>query len=213
MADEGCGIPAEHLDRIFDPFFTTKPDGSGLGLATSYSIVRRHGGAIHVASEPGRGTTVEVYLPAAGAEALEDRTPPRGYQAPSLRGLRVLAMDDDPVLRQILAERLAEEGIEARVVSSGEEAVEAFAGALRAGAPPHAVVLDLTVRGGLGGEEALERIRDLSREVFAVAVSGYAEAPAVARPREHGFDAAMAKPYALADLLRVIAEGVGGRAG
>jgi len=205
VADEGCGIPPEHLPRIFDPYFTTKQDGTGLGLATSYSVVRRHGGTIQVESQEGAGATFCVYLPTAPSarpgEGAAEGLPPEE----AVPGLRILAMDDDPLLREILQENLESCGARPYVVEDGEQAVAAFRTAKEEGRPYQAVVLDLTVRGGMGGLEAARRIRELDPAVPIVAASGYAEAPAIARPRECGFDAAVSKPYSFAELCRVLA--------
>ncbi len=209
VADQGCGIPPDHLGRIFDPYFTTKPSGSGLGLATAHSVIRRHGGAIDVASQVGVGTTFSVYLPVAQGEAEPEEGLPSTPGGCDLQGRRVLAMDDDPVLQEILWENLASTGCRAVVVSDGEQAVTAFHEALDQGEPYEAVILDLTVQGGMGGLETVGRIRELKPDAFVVAVSGYAEAPVMTRPAAFGFDASLPKPYAFSDLCRVIGEGIG----
>jgi CheY-like chemotaxis protein len=197
VSDAGVGIPRELLSRIFDPFFTTKPTGSGLGLATSHSIVSRHGGCIDVESEPGKGTTFRVYLPASHGQA-----PPR--EEPSGRRHhgtgRMLVMDDDARLRAILCKMLALFGYEPVAVADGREAIAAFSQAKLDGRPFRAVILDLTVPGAMGGSEAAVAIRQMDAAVPLFLATGYAEATIVAKPPEFGFTDSISKPFTIAEL-------------
>ncbi len=207
VADQGVGIPPEHLVKIFDPYFTTKQTGSGLGLSTAYSIVRRHGGHIEVRSELGRGSTFAVYLPAspqAGASS------PAAEAAEPKGSGRVLVMDDERMLRDLLAEMLPELGYEPSFAADGAEAVEAYRAALAAGRRFDCVLLDLTVPGGMGGREALERLRVLDPEIRAVASSGYAFEAAENDPTGIGFVASIPKPYRPGDLARVLRQAIRG---
>jgi PAS domain S-box-containing protein len=204
VADTGPGIPAEILDRVFDPFFSTRPGSTGLGLATCHSIVHRHGGHISVATSPA-GSTFHVWLPAAGAASSASI----GAARPRAERGRVLVMDDDAELRDLACECFAHFGFQCDVTEHGAAAVERFVDARREGRPYALVVLDLTVPGGMGGLEALRHMRAVDPHVRAVVSSGYSDDPVLARYAEHGFAAAMQKPWALPELEKVLAEVLG----
>ncbi|GAB4362618.1 MAG: hypothetical protein Kow00128_02510 [Deltaproteobacteria bacterium] len=209
IEDHGVGIPKEHLDKIFTPFFTTKPEGTGLGLATCHSIVRRHEGAIRVESEIGKGSIFSVYLPATA-----DPVPPRPREAvpPADGHGRVLVMDDEEMVRTVAVEILHSLGYETEAVEDGECAVAAYREAMERGDPFDAVLMDLTVPGGMGGKEAIRKIRDLDPKVRAIVSSGYSNDPVMASFREYGFAGRIAKPYRIADLGRVLREVLAGAA-
>ena len=204
FSDTGSGIPAEHLAKIFDPYFTTKRSGSGLGLATVYSIVRKHKGAIDVASEVGRGTTFTIRLPAAaGAAPL-----PAAVAPPTLGRLtgRVLFMDDEEPIRKIAARLLTRLGLDVEVTADGAAAVAAFQAARVANREFAIVIMDLTVPGGMGGCETLEAIRRIDPDVRAIVSSGYSGDAALADFRTYGFQARIAKPYEFEEFARVVNE-------
>ena len=202
VEDEGEGIPPERLKRIFDPFFTTKERGSGIGLTTSYSIVLKHEGYIMAESVVGQGSKFTVYLPASPGKrpartAAEDR-PPRGSG-------RVLLMDDEEAIRELGQLMLEELGYEAETADSGEQAVEKYRQAREQGRPYVAVILDLTVPGGMGGQAALVELKKFDPQVRAIVSSGYSTDPAMSNHREYGFAGFIAKPYdamALGQILR-----------
>jgi PAS domain S-box-containing protein len=196
--DHGIGIPKEHIPRIFDPYFSTKQRGSGLGLATVFSIVKNHGGFVAVASELGRGTAITVHFPAARTVARQ-AAPVAALSARRGRP-RVLVMDDEASIRTATANMLEFLGYDTEVVDSGTVAVERFKRAREAGCPFDAVLLDLEVPGALGGREAIAHLTGLDPEVRAIVVSGYAQESVMSAYREYGFAAAMAKPYTLQDL-------------
>ncbi|NOY45027.1 MAG: PAS domain-containing protein [Deltaproteobacteria bacterium] len=207
VADTGIGIPDEHLPKIFDPYFTTKQAGSGLGLATAHSIVRRHGGAVSVESRLGEGTRVRILLPAAavGEPSRPPHALPEAHGAAASQGRRrILVMDDEEIIRDVVVEVLKDMGYEPEVAADGREAVERYRAAQGDGAPFDLVILDLTVPAGMGGLEALNELRRIDPGVRAVASSGYASDPVLAEPRRYGFAASVAKPYRLAELSRVI---------
>jgi CheY-like chemotaxis protein len=197
VADQGTGIPAEHLRRIFDPYFTTKEHGSGLGLAVTYSVIKNHGGHIQVASECGVGTTFTVFLPAsdktvdASAPAAEVRLAGKG---------RVLLMDDEDIVIVVGSEMLTELGYEVTIARDGASAVALFAEARGAGKPFARVVLDLTIPGGMGGKEAIGLIRELDPTVWAIVSSGYSNDPVMAEFLGYGFNAVVSKPYKVDEL-------------
>jgi PAS domain S-box-containing protein len=201
IKDQGIGMPPSLLPRIFDPYFTTKPLGHGLGLATCYSIIDRHGGAIDVESEPGRGSTFHVWLPAA-AEAGPDQPPLTG-DVPCGNGT-IIVMDDEEVLREAIRSMLVTLGYTAIAVKSGEEALELLDRETKAGRPVAGVILDLTVTGGLGGLETVAQIRTTDADLPVFVASGYAAAPVMQDPPQHGFTASICKPFRLQELARML---------
>ena len=198
IRDRGHGIAPLQLARIFEPYFTTKERGSGLGLATSYSIVNNHGGLIEVASDPGRGSCFSVYLPAAeGAVATVEPAP-----VPAAgRAGKLLVMDDDKMVRAVAGRLLKALGHRADFAEHGREAVEKYRTARGAGVPYDAVILDLTIREGLGGRETLEQLRAIDPEVRAIVSSGYSDDAVMADHLAFGFRGRLSKPYRL-DQLR-----------
>jgi CheY-like chemotaxis protein len=205
VIDEGVGIAAADLSKIFDPYFTTKREGKGLGLATSYAIVDKHGGRVDVTSEPGRGSTVTVDLPAADGAPPEPVAAERETPADRGRG-RVLVMDDEPPVREVAERMLEHLGYRVALTAEGREAVELYRREMNGSSPFDLVIVDLTVPGGMGGAEAVRRLRELDPSVRAVVCSGYSNDPVMARYREHGFVGVIHKPFDLRRLARVLAE-------
>ncbi|MFZ5494747.1 MAG: PAS domain S-box protein [Verrucomicrobiota bacterium] len=207
ITDTGEGIKPEHLARIFDPYFTTKQTGSGLGLAAVYSIIRKHYGHIEVESQVGEGTTFRFWLPALSGQASssESRTPWDVRQDGAIRG-RVLFMDDEEIIRDMAEALLQRFGLTVDCAADGTEAVESYREALAAGRRYDLVIMDLTVPGGMGGLAALDKLRELDPQVKAVVSSGYSSDPVLARYREHGFAAVVAKPYEVGEIARVLRE-------
>lgn len=202
VRDSGPGIPRDVLPRIFDPFFTTKSGGSGLGLPTSYSILHRHGGKLQVESPAGGGAVFHVVLPAAKTLARKEPvTAPRGFRAG-----RILVMDDDEAIRRMLGRLLSRLGYASEAVADGQEAVRRYREERGGPAPFSAVILDLTVPGGMGGKEALERIRALDPSARAIVSSGYYDDALISSPDLGGFDAVASKPYRTEDLSRTLQE-------
>jgi two-component system cell cycle sensor histidine kinase/response regulator CckA len=196
--DSGIGIPEEYLPKIFDPYFTTKDKGSGLGLATSYSIVKNHGGMIDVKSEPGKGSTFIVLLPA--IETVEVKAETAAAHGPLARKFRILLMDDEELIRNIAGEMLRSLGHEVEFAVKGEEAIARYRESLLSGAKFDIVILDLTIRGGMGGEEAIKALREIDPGVKAVVSSGYAGSSAISQYQPLGFRACLAKPYSIGKL-------------
>ncbi|MBT3191586.1 MAG: response regulator [Verrucomicrobia bacterium] len=201
ISDHGSGILPEHQDRIFDPYFTTKQKGSGLGMATSYSIVKNHEGHIAVNSQLGEGSTFDIYLPATDASVPEGRdlrevmTPGSG---------RVLVMDDEEPIRKLAAAILRKAGYDAASAADGQEAIEACAAAKRGGRPFEVAVLDLTIPNGMGGEEAVKRLHETDPDLKVIVSSGYSTSPVIAKFKSYGFDGAVPKPYMAEGLIHAV---------
>jgi len=200
IRDYGCGIPADVLPRIFDPYFTTKAGASGLGLATAYAIVAKHGGHISVESKPGEGTTFTVDLPASH----ETPAPEAPTVAHSQVGTgRLLVMDDEEGLRNLLKTVLTTLGYEVQTARDGAEAIALYEGALAAGGGFDAVLLDLTVSGGMGGSEAAVKLKELDPSSKLIVSSGYSDAPVMSNFAKYGFDAVIPKPWTTAEISAV----------
>ncbi len=201
IRDTGSGIPNEHIARIFDPYFTTKKSGSGLGLATVYSIVRKHQGHIEVESKPGHGTLFRFWLPAS-PEARPAPSEPM-VTADALTG-RVLFMDDEEPIRTIAESLFKRLGFEVTTVCDGHEAVRVYGEGQKSGKPFDLVIMDLTVPGGMGGKAAMTELLKLNPNVKGIVSSGYSSDPVMANYRAHGFSGMVAKPYKLTDLAKTI---------
>ena len=207
VADHGAGIPEKYLPRIFDPYFSTKDRGSdkgmGLGLAICHSIMSKHEGHIGVESREGAGTVFHIYLPA--AEGRDEERPGKESHFAAGRG-RVLFMDDDEGVRKIAGAMLKQLGYEVEFAKNGEEAADAYRRAKKGGRTFDAAILDLTVQGGMGGEKALRRLREIDPEVKAVVSSGYAEDPVMKDFGRYGFADAIAKPYNAKELKGLLSK-------
>jgi PAS domain S-box-containing protein len=200
VRDYGHGIPAEALPRIFDPYFTTKSEGTGLGLATAYAIVSKHGGQISVDSRPGDGTIVTIELPASSAAPAAEPIPGPVLQPGTGR---LLIMDDEAALRELLRSLLSSLGYEVVCVRDGAAAVAQYESAQSSGQAFDAVLLDLTVSGGMGGVEAAAKLRELDGSVKLIVTSGYSDAPVLSNFREYGFDDIIPKPWTAAEVSAV----------
>ncbi len=199
VADHGSGIPAEYLEKIFDPFFTTKKVGSGLGLATSFSIARQHGGHLTVESEPGRGSTFYLYLPASTQTAAPK--PARAIAGKPTGKDRILVMDDEQGVRDIAGRLLNHIGYtDIEFAADGAAAIKLYKAAMKSGRPFAVAILDLTIAGGMGGEEAIKKLLKIDPGVRAIVSSGYADDPVMAAYRNYGFSGMVAKPYSLTEL-------------
>ncbi len=202
VRDEGVGIPEQYLKKIFDPYFTTKAKGSGLGLATAYSIVKNHSGTIQVESTPGAGSTFTVYLPASD-KPIQSATD----EAPAPKGTgRVLVLDDEEVICMLVTCALEPLGYEVTETNDPLTAIAKYEESMRAGRKYDLVISDLTMPGTMGGQEAIKHLRALDPEVRAIVSSGYASDPVMSRFEEFGFSGMIAKPYEIDALGRKVAE-------
>ena len=213
--DKGVGIPEENLLLIFDPYFSTKEmgvqKGLGLGLAATYSIVKRHDGHITVDSKVGAGTTFHIYLPAGEREKFLERESATSsvvdHPSPTRK---ILVMDDEEAIRKITDQILDRLGYQVALARNGEEAIEIFEAANQIGEPFDAVILDLTVKGGMGGRDAVKKLLEIDSGVRAIIASGYFNDPVLADFKAYGFCGVIAKPYSvgqLSDVLQKILNG------
>ncbi len=201
VRDNGSGIKPDHLDKIFDPFFTTKKHGTGLGLATVLSIVRKHGGQISVDSTVGIGTVFTIYLPRADQPVEVQARRPASLRFGTGR---VLFMDDDEKITALTATMLQSLDYKFDLARNGEEAITLYKRYLNIGRPYDAVIMDLTVIGGMGGEECFRALRELDPDVRAIVSSGYDNDDMARRYLDMGFCGYLAKPYRVIDLGKVL---------
>jgi len=214
IADQGDGIPPEVLPKIFDPYFSTKERGDqkgmGLGLTICHSIIQKHGGAISLKSEVGVGTTFHVYLPAVRSLSGESLT---AGPAGEPRHGKVLVMDDEEGVRKAVGLTLWGLGHTVELAENGELAVTAYNQAKTQGHPFDVVLLDLTVRGGMGGQETLQELLKLDPTVKAIAMSGYVQDPVILEPERYGFKSALEKPFDIGELREIISRLLGSSPG
>jgi two-component system, cell cycle sensor histidine kinase and response regulator CckA len=205
LADSGQGMPPNVLAHLFDPYFTTKKGGSGLGLATVHSIIRRHRGNIEVRSEIGYGTVFRILLPA--AQGQPDATPVNVATAAHRRlSGRVLVMDDEDDIRRLVVQLLRRLGLESVAVADGAAAIQTYSEALKKGRPFNLVIMDLTVPGGMGGREAMEALRKIDPAIQAIVSSGYSNDPVMAHYRDYGFCGIVEKPYEVKNLMACVSQ-------
>lgn len=196
IADRGGGIAKEALPKVFDPYFSTKQRGDqkgmGLGLTICHSIIQKHGGSIALESELGVGTTFHIHLPASRKLlVVEKASPPKALT----RHGRILVMDDEDGVRELVGVLLQRMGHDVELAEDGQRAIEVYGRAMNEGHPFDVVLLDLTVRGGLGGQEAIQALLKMDPTANAIVMSGYTTDPVVLHPERYGFKGALAKPF------------------
>jgi CheY-like chemotaxis protein len=195
--DHGVGIGTDHLPKVFDPYFTTKQKGSGLGLTVAYSIIDKHNGRMTVESELGHGTTFTIFLPASEK--------PTSQPADEERRLftgkgNILVMDDEKFIRDLAIQMLGKIGYEVSVANDGDQAIELYRQAQKRGNPFDTVILDLTVPGGMGGKETIQKLKILDPNVKAIVSSGYSNDPIMSNFKRYGFQGVVKKPYRIQDM-------------
>ena len=209
ISDQGLGIPEEVLDKVFDPYFSTKQRGEqkgmGLGLTICRSIIQKHGGTITVETTPGQGTSFHIYLPASSGGSSPASIPTKGVS----EKYRLLVMDDEEMVRDMLKSILSRLGYEVIPVEKGEEAIADYQKAKNLGHPFDAVILDLTVRGGMGGTETLRELQKIDQRVKAIVSSGYEQDPILKNFAHHGFQAALTKPFLINEISAVLSQVLG----
>jgi CheY-like chemotaxis protein len=201
IKDHGKGITKRNLTKIFDPYFTTKRRGSGLGLSVAYSIVKKHEGYITVMSEPGKGTTFYIYILASpkkipGKRALKESL--------YVEKRNILVMDDEKTVRETLSTMLKKLGCEVVCVKDGAEAIIIYKKSKETGKPFDVVIMDLTIPGGMGGQETIKKLLEIDPEVKAIVSSGYSNDPIMSHYRAYGFSSVIAKPYRITELSKII---------
>ncbi len=194
VQDQGTGIKKDHLNRIFDPYFTTKQKGSGLGLTIVYSIIEKHDGHVTVYSEPGMGSTFTIYLPASPGSTVKTAFP---EETITFGSGRILVMDDEDFIRMLASEMLRKMGYETALARDGAEAIKMYRQAMASNQPFDAVILDLTVPGGMGGQETMARLIEIDEHVKGIVSSGYSNDPVMSNYRNYGFQSAVRKPYVI----------------
>jgi len=197
VADEGAGISEDAIPRIFDPYFTTKEEGSGLGLSIVHSIIKNHAGHIQVESEPGKGTVFHIFMPAVISKKKQEQILVEKIISGSGK---ILFMDDEEMIRDFASELLKELGYTAAVAEDGKEAVQLYTEAKEAGEPFTAVVMDITIPGGMGGKEAVKEILKVDANARVIVSSGYAKDPIMSNYRKYGFVGVVPKPYNIEEL-------------
>ncbi|MGI5872287.1 MAG: response regulator, partial [Bacillota bacterium] len=185
----------------FDPYFTTKEKGSGLGLATSYAIIKNHNGYIDVASKPGAGTTFSIFLPASEGTPVQKEK--KATAIAKGRG-RLLLMDDEETIRRSVGELLRLIGYEVDCARDGMEAITRYIEEKKKGRPYDLLIMDLTIPGGMGGQEAVAKLRQFDPGVKAIISSGYSDKPILSNFQKYGFQAVVTKPYKIEELNEVI---------
>jgi two-component system cell cycle sensor histidine kinase/response regulator CckA len=210
VEDKGEGIAPDHLTHIFEPYFSTRKadNATGLGLTVCESIAKAHGGSLTVRSELGQGTTVRFYLPldsdadeadAFGLSKVFDAPPELNAANP-----RILVLEDDPLVRSLIVRNLTSNGFDVTESAEGSETVRLYQENLSQGRAFDLVILDLSIPNGMGGVRAMEKLRAVDPEVFAIVSSGYSDDPVMANPASYGFAAVLPKPYEPADMLRLV---------
>jgi PAS domain S-box-containing protein len=201
IEDNGTGIPEEHISKVFDPYFSTKAKGSGLGLSITYSIIKSHDGLISVKSEIGVGTTFFIYFPASNQEILIEKETKEN----TVSGMgKILIMDDEELVRDVAADMLSFVGYQTELACDGLEAIELYKKAREAGQPFDAVIMDLTIPGGMGGKQAIGKLLEIDPEVKAVVSSGYGNDPIMSDFRQYGFSGFLPKPYKIEELSKAL---------
>jgi len=208
VTDHGSGIPAQHMDRIFDPFFTTKQKGSGLGLATSFSIARQHGGHLSAVSAPNSGSTFYLYLPASRAKST-----PRQANKMEIKPAgkaSILVMDDEQGVREVAGRMLRHVGYrDIEFAADGAEAIKLYKAAMESGNPFTVAILDLTIPGGMGGKMTVKKLHKIDPGVKAIVSSGYVDDSVIAKYKEYGFSGMVAKPYTIEELRKALQDVIG----
>lgn len=199
VSDQGIGIPEKYLSKIFDPYFTTKEKGSGLGLATTYSIINKHDGYINVESEVGMGTTFHLYIPASVTSTKAAAHEEMNVTIKNGQG-KILVMDDEMLVRNTLQELISHLGYDVLCAKDGNETLSLYKEAIKNGSPFDLVIMDLIIPGGMGGKETIKKLIEIHPEVKAIVSSGYSNDPIMANFKTYGFSGVLKKPVTINEL-------------
>ena len=202
--DEGIGISKENLTKIFDPYFTTKQAGSGLGLATTYSIIKKHNGHIDISSKLGTGTTFTIYLPATKIQNNENKIATKTASAITNKSAKILVMDDEEIICTIVSEMAETIGFPTETTLNGEEAIKKYQKSLDNKTPFDLIIMDLTIPGGMGGKEAVKHILKINPKAKVIVTSGYSGDPIMANYKDYGFKGIITKPYTIDKLKNTL---------
>lgn len=208
IEDTGEGIPQKYLTKIFDPYFTTKENGTGLGLATVYSVIKNHDGYVSVESKVGVGTTFSIYLPASGGKIVHAKNVEETLF--SGKG-KILIMDDEEIIRDVTGKMLTKLGYDVDFARNGSEAIELFREARDAGQSFHAIIMDLTIPGGMGGKDAVKQLLDIDANAKVIVSSGYSDDAIMSDYKKYGFSAVITKPYKITELSKAVHEVITGK--
>ncbi|HPZ08314.1 MAG TPA: PAS domain S-box protein [Candidatus Eremiobacteraeota bacterium] len=200
IKDSGTGITKENLPKIFDPYFTTKHEGKGIGLTTAYSIIKKHEGYINAESDYGYGTTFYIYLPAIEYELKDNDEINESIK----KNASILLMDDEPLVLKTTEMILHRLGYKVQVAKDGTEVIEIYKKAQERGQPFDVIIMDLTIPGGMGGKEAIEKLKEINPEVKAIVSSGYSNDPVMAEFKKYGFKGVVAKPYKISEFKEML---------
>ena len=204
VKDEGVGIPQKDLSQIFDPFFTTKSNGKGLGLTVCHTIIKNHDGFMHIESEVGKGTTVGIFLPK--KKGMKSEKLEGNKILEKIKGLNILIMDDNQDLLHTLQLLLEKMGHIVSLTKNGEECIEAYNQSLKNNKPYDLILMDLIIREGMGGEEAISYLKQINKNVVAVVISGYHKSDIIVNPQKFGFHSSIEKPFTKENLEKKISE-------
>ncbi len=206
--DQGVGMATTILDKVFDPYFTTKERGSGLGLSITHSIIRKHNGNITIDSIKGQGSTITIYLPTAKEEELSKTTHEPNDQPKKPTNSKIIIMDDEEIIREVVEGMLSPQGYEILSAQDGEETIKLYKEASQTANPINLIIMDLTIPGGMGGQETVQKILKLNPKAKVIVSSGYANDPIMANYKRYGFCGALAKPFKLQQLTAAINKSV-----
>jgi CheY-like chemotaxis protein len=203
IRDKGVGISKDHMPYIFDPFFTTRAKGSGLGLATSYSIIKKHKGHIEAESEVGVGSVFRIYLPKADPD--EKGFVEKPARTPSHKsGGKILVMDDEDFILDVVSAMLRAKGFIPVTARDGDQAIAQVGEAFRNNERFDAAILDLTIPGGRGGKETVRELLEMDENLVLIAASGYSDDPVMASPADFGFSGRLVKPFRITDMEELL---------
>lgn len=204
VRDEGLGIESEHLDQVFDPYYSTKPEGSGLGLATVFSIMAKHGGHIKVDSESGKGASFSLYIPRSESQQLDKVNQTVAEPLGEEQSGNILVMDDEEELCKLATLILEKSGYSVDLANEGAQAIGMYKLSMDAGKPYDCLIMDLTIPGGMGGKEAVKEILKINPAAKVIVSSGYAADPVMANPADYGFKGVLPKPFTPKTMCEVL---------
>jgi PAS domain S-box-containing protein len=206
IRDEGIGISRKHIDKIFDPYFTTKQTGSGLGLATAHSIIKKHKGYIKVESTVDKGTVFTLYIPSIKDKTIYENIDKKASHKENFKNRKILIMDDEKIIRDVASEMFKTFGCKIETAKDGKEAIDKFNSAKEKNKPFDLIIMDLTIPGGLGGKETIKKILEIDSEAKVIVSSGYSTDPIMANYKDYGFKGRLVKPFQLDTLEKQLLE-------